>query len=600
MRCLATILLVLLLGGPASSAVDPRHIVNGSVIPDEGYADQPYLVKTADGAWLCALTTGRGVEGETGQHVIAVVSRDHGQTWSTPIDIEPAGGPEASWAVPFATPYGRVYVFYTYNRDNIRQVPGVASRAVAARVDTLGAFVFRYSDDNGRTWSPRHEVPMRNIAADLDNNFGGKTVFFWSVGKPLADRGLAWVPYAKVTRWGTPGTLVRSRGFFFRSDNLVSERDPARLHWTMVPEGDEGLTSPKGPISEETNATVLSDGSLYAVYRTIDGYLCGAYSRDKGRTWTPPAWAVYAPGGRPIKNPRAFSFVRRFSNGKYLLWYHNHGGEAAHMRENWDYYRDRNPGWVSGGVERNGAILWSEPEVLLYDDEPATRMSYPDWIEDSGKFYIAETQKTVARLHHVDRSLLEGLWSQFEPGRVSRAGLGSEVKAISAGQHVAMPALPDLSTRAGFAVEFWARLKELSPGQTFLDTRDASGKGIVLETSNRASVRLRFSDGAAQGEWESDPGTGPGTLKVNRWQHIVAIVDGGPKIVSFVVDGVFNDGGPVRQFGWGRFAPAIAQVNGEREATLARDLLGEMRGLRVYTRLLRTSEAVGNFHAGLP
>lgn len=27
---------------------DPRHIVTGSIIPDEVYADQPYVVKTND------------------------------------------------------------------------------------------------------------------------------------------------------------------------------------------------------------------------------------------------------------------------------------------------------------------------------------------------------------------------------------------------------------------------------------------------------------------------------------------------------------------------------------------------------------------------
>ncbi len=31
---------------------DPRHLSNGSIIPDEGYSDQPYIVKTNDGAWL--------------------------------------------------------------------------------------------------------------------------------------------------------------------------------------------------------------------------------------------------------------------------------------------------------------------------------------------------------------------------------------------------------------------------------------------------------------------------------------------------------------------------------------------------------------------
>jgi hypothetical protein len=33
---------------------DPRHIRTGREIPSEFYADQPYLVKAADGAWVCA------------------------------------------------------------------------------------------------------------------------------------------------------------------------------------------------------------------------------------------------------------------------------------------------------------------------------------------------------------------------------------------------------------------------------------------------------------------------------------------------------------------------------------------------------------------
>ena len=39
---------------------DPRCIVNGWEIPTETYADQPYIVRTDDGAWLCAVTTGAG------------------------------------------------------------------------------------------------------------------------------------------------------------------------------------------------------------------------------------------------------------------------------------------------------------------------------------------------------------------------------------------------------------------------------------------------------------------------------------------------------------------------------------------------------------
>ena len=57
---------------------DPRHLANGRTIPAENYCDQPYIVKTDDGAWLCVLTTGTGTEGAQGQNVVAIRSTDRG------------------------------------------------------------------------------------------------------------------------------------------------------------------------------------------------------------------------------------------------------------------------------------------------------------------------------------------------------------------------------------------------------------------------------------------------------------------------------------------------------------------------------------------
>ena len=119
--------------GLAAAIPDPRHIANGWPIPSEGYADQPYIVKTDDGAWLCAITTGKGTEGATGQHVIAMRSTDQGRTWEKPVDIEPASGPEASYAVLLKVPYGRIYAFYNHNTDNVREVKTEDGGVVPAR-----------------------------------------------------------------------------------------------------------------------------------------------------------------------------------------------------------------------------------------------------------------------------------------------------------------------------------------------------------------------------------------------------------------------------------------------------------------------------------
>jgi hypothetical protein len=417
-------------------------------------------------------------------------------------------------------------------------------------------------------------------------------MFFWGVGKPIVtSKKYAIFGFAKVGRWGDPGTMIESQGCFLRSDNILTERDAAKIKWTLLPDGDEGLRAPKGPVSDEANLVELSDGSLYATYRTIDGYNAQAYSRDGGHTWTAPAYATYAPDGKRIKHPRAANFVRKFSNGKFLMWFHNQGGEAA-LTPEWTngatgYYRNRNPGWVLGGVERNGRIYWSQPEILLYDEDPTIRISYPDFVEDNGRFFITETQKEVARTHEIDKTLLDAMWTQHENKAVARQGLAFEARANE------QPAMPRLGS--SFSIDFWMKLKELSAGQVLFDSRDAAGKGVLLRTSDRFTIEIVMNDGKTEAKWDSDPGTHPGTLRSGVWQHVAVIVDGGPKIISFVVDGEFNDGGATRQYGWSRFS--TGDVNGAEKARIAPKIIGEVRKLRLYTRYLRTSEAVGNYRA---
>ena len=74
------------------------------------------------------------------------------------------------------------------------------------------------------------------------------------------------------------------------------------------------------------------------------------------------------------------------------------------------------------------------------------------------------------------------------------------------------------------------------------------------------------------------------------------IVDGGPKIIMFMVDGILCDGGDDRQFGWGRFRPYLQEVNGASNWTLGKNLNGEIVKIMVYSRALKVSEAIGNYH----
>ena len=396
---------VLALCPNASSALgDPRNIRAGFSIPDENYCDQPYVVVTKNGGWLCTLTTGPGREGQSGQHVVSTISHDKGRTWSPLVDIEPSDGPEASWVVPLVTPGGRVYAFYTYNGENIRTLNGKDIRA-----DTFGWYAWKYSDDNGCTWSKdRYRLPMRLTACDRTNDWRGAVQLFWGIDKPNIFDGVTLFAFTKLGKY----MLEQGEGWLYRSDNVLTERDPAKVRWELLPDGDRGICAPEfGSTQEEHNIVFLTGKTLFCVYRTTLGYPCQSYSDDGGHTWTKPEFMTYTPGGRKVKTPRACPQTWRTHDSRFLFWFHNHSGAG---------FTSRNPVWILGGIAKDGRIHWSQPEILLYDPAPRFKMSYPDLIEQDGRFWVTETQKTIARVHEVDRTLLEGLWSQGKLKTVTR------------------------------------------------------------------------------------------------------------------------------------------------------------------------------------
>lgn len=50
-------------------------------------------------------------------------------------------------------------------------------------------------------------------------------------------------------------------------------------------------------------------------------------------------------------------------------------------------------------------------------------MSYPDFIEEDGKYWMTETNKVTARIHEFPVDFYERLWSQFGSGQISTDGL---------------------------------------------------------------------------------------------------------------------------------------------------------------------------------
>jgi hypothetical protein len=599
--------ILLLLCFIASSIVnaqspDWRNIENAlSVIPSEGYCDQPYAVVNKNGEWVIVMTTGAGLEGDHGQHVVATISKDKGKTWTPLIDIEPATGPEASWITPFIAPTGRIYVFYTYNSENLREILDINKKPIT-RVDTFGKMMMKYSDDGGYTWSKeRYEVPIRNFEIDNNNVYQGKIQFFWSVALPIINNNAVYLPLAKVGNFGT-GFMESGSGAILKSSNILTEQDPAKIKWETLPDGNKGLLPPKGQVADEHNIVSLSDGSLYCVYRTNQGHNVQTYSRDNGHTWTTPEWATYTPGGKLMKQPRCLNKIYKFKNGKYAIFFHNNSSRN---------YSDhplgsRNPTWLAGGIEKDGYIYWSQPEIFLYDMDYSHGISYPDWIEDKGEYYFTETQKTIARVHKIPNQYMEMLWDQADKNALTKDGLALDVSGneCNALQKFTMPDLGNLYKGKGFSLELRFTADNLKKDQVLLDTRRKTtegigpeakyaGNGLKISILKTGVLEFIMDDGRSPLIWSS----GPGTLKHKTLNHLVINVDAKSKVVTFVINGDLWDGGD-RPFGYARFNPYMWDVNGETQVSFASGFKGKVESFRVYTRCLFTSEAIGNYRSG--
>lgn len=592
------------------AGVDERRIQSGRVIPASYYADQPYIVKAADGAWVCVITTGTGHEGMSGQNIVSMRSFDQGLTWTDRVDIEPPTGPEASWGVLLKAPSGRLYVFYVFNADDYRELPAdnpPFAEGKTNRMDSHGHYVFRWSDDHGKSWSAqRVTIPVREFAIDRNNSTNGTVRLFWNVGRPVLLGSSVLLTLHKVKSFGA-GWFTRSEGAFVLSRDLLACDDPAEASWVTLPEGQQGLTAPRGggPIAEEQSVLKLSDGTLAVVYRSIDGYPVTAYSRDQGHSWSESQYVSYA-DGRRLKHPRAACFAWRLSHGGYVLWFHNHGGRfiGEHPQRLDISYNDRNPVWMCRGWEvetRHGLrLVWGNPEIVLYDDDPCVRMSYPDLVEEDGRMYLSETQKATARVHLVPGKIAQAL--RLGKDAFSAVDLRAEAVLTCSPQDFEEAALPELphflglakespygyvDRRQGISLELNLDVSVLDRDTTLFAAWHPAYGGVRVDWCEAGCLEIRLSDGRSEVIWSSDAGS----LLNQPSNHVVIIVDGGPKIISFIVNGMLCDGGTQRQFGWGRFSPHFRGVIWKGPLEFTSEGRAAVKQVAIYPRALLATEA---------
>lgn len=637
---------------------------------EEIYTDQPYCAQFPWASanrgirWTCVVTvndyigTDHRSEGGDGEHVVSIYSDDQGATWSESSSVELAppqnvanayGNIVASRPLPSNQGKPRLYVVYNLNYDNITSVPG--------RDDELGYFYMKSSDDGGVTWSDdRHRVAYPKTWIDKHNTFNGSTNIMWTVDHIKTDLSSGIVSFA-FTKIGAYVQNPPEEVFVMRSTNLLDASDPSDIEWQMLPENsDHGIMCPE---YYNCNKTVMEEGHYLpltsvpnravVMARTSMGFLAAA-TRDgllqpiggddhtrvarywnntvSGNIGTPlvPLSNVTAQDGKRVlrsgvKHPRGPFTPKQLAPGVWLMLYYNNGGGGWYGRD---------PYFLSCGREVNGTfgptglpeILWSQPEIALYDREYRGGTSgggYPDFIFVSSELaesensheiadvYISAAQKGLPQptksrsyLSRVDPTLIQGLLSQHvSSGQPKGQAPLLSVNATHMNMPIKRPELSatgnaPLSARQGFSIVFVidGHGAHAKTGDTIFH-----GEYMTLGVgSGTGGLSLNFSYIDGRGG-SFNGGTGPtctGLLVQDGAHHVSIVADGGPNIVSFVIDGVYCDGS------WS-FLPASGM--GEIPATSSFTVHSQdtanygagIRWLNVYNAALRTSESVAMY-----
>jgi len=620
---------------PFVSRVDPRDLKGGRTIGDRnGYYDSQNIVAVGGHGgepltYSVILHHSENREGGPGLRLLSTRSTDGGRTWSPPIPVDsPERQSHDGYQLVHRRADGseRIYVFYGWNVGSQYPTGADAAWTPLKRTDMQldEGYWFRISDDLGRTWgTQRYLVPVRRTRIDRENPWGGSTMGMFLCDKPSVIEGAVHMAFQK-TREGageTPGSEV----FFLRSADLLHVGDPADATWETLPDGEIGLQAPAGELAlgEEPHVLQVGDlpGRLFCLWRAETGRLAATYSGDGGRSWDTPCWLTYeglplgAGGLQEMKNPRgSITPVRlrtRAANGaaEYALLFYNNG------RTDRLGYTGRRVYWLTVGRAEGDVIRWAQPEVALYwdgtgfEDRPdwnpdwaiVDGPGYPDFAElDDGTLVYVESNKLAVRFHEVEDRLLQYLRAQPE---LSLLPVGRVVDTVGgAGERVAAPVLPDLRAGGGFTITVHVAgdlgvLGNRTLVSAFSDVTAALGeeptdaritKGYSVTVIDDGRLQLFVTDGF--GVSLTHATSAPTALWDGR-DHVVSfIVDGGPKLVSVVVDERLDDGGEEAQ-GWAFVSRDLGEVGGS-ELTVAPDRGGSVRRFLLWDRALLTTEAI--------
>lgn len=126
----------------------------------------------------------------------------------------------------------------------------------------------------------------------------------------------------------------------------------------------------------------------------------------------------------------------------------------------------------------------------------------------------------------------------------------------------------------------------LPAGNVLLDGMDDKGAGVRIKVGEKRDITFSFGDGKQKAELPSDPDALSGDTQRH---HIAVILDGHAGLASMVINGRMQDGGKHNLRGVIWFSHEMRSISGYSPWRVHQAL----KDMRVYARVLLTTEAIG-------
>lgn len=242
---------------------------------------------------------------------------------------------------------------------------------------------FRWSDDDGRTWSD-----VRLIRPVNDPDYKGMSVM-----RMCETPSGAWLLGTHTGDWSIKP--LRTRLYLLRSEDRGQT-------WTLLPDKRPGGWFAEGfDRMDEGRPLALGGAEVLLMARTPQGHLFTAWSADDGRTWTKPVPS-------PLVHPDAPPMLFHLSDGRTLLALHHNRHPAmtyTGLSVTMEGMKDRSEIWASLSTDQGHT--WSEPRFVFANaaapDRPNAFMnnqcSYDDVFVDGGIVHVFLPHRWQQALH---------------------------------------------------------------------------------------------------------------------------------------------------------------------------------------------------------